>query len=227
MRKLTCTLTVLFSMGVAIDAAAIGMGVEQVIPLNGAPENAEGIAVIYEGPNAGIYVPHRDVVIPSGASLITVLDVETGAFLFNFDSGIPFAPLGRGLRAIDVLPNGNLIIGQHTTNVVREVIIPPKPALPTDVPVATLGTISFTVPPHTDPAGTFAEFESMSAFERPSDGQVFLLIGEEGRNVGTSEAAGRGVPRRRCPGQASPSVASRSSSRFPSPMVTTTSPAST
>ncbi len=66
----------------------------------------------------------------------------------------------------------------------REVIIPAKPALPTDVPTATLGTISFTLPLHPLPSSqAFDEFESIAAFQRPSDGQVYLLIGEEGREI--------------------------------------------
>ncbi len=170
-------LAILIGFGVATDATAIGLSVDQTFPLNGAPVNAEGIAVIYEGANAGIYIPHRDT------TQVTVLDVETGAFIFNFNSVIPLPFGSRGLRAIDVLPNGNLIIGQHTSNLVREVIIPPKPALPTDVPTATLGTISFTLPSHTVSPAPFDEFESIAAFQRPSDGQLYLLIGEEGREI--------------------------------------------
>jgi hypothetical protein len=157
--------------GLAGSASALQLTIEQTIPLNGAPDNAEGIAVIPSGANAGIYVPHRDT------GLVTVLDVATGAFLYNFNSGI----VGGNLRAIDVLPNGNLIIGQHTTNAVREVVIPANPGNGT-VPVASFGTISFTMPVHPDDSQPFDEFEAISAFTRP-DGQIYLLLAEEGRNI--------------------------------------------
>jgi hypothetical protein len=162
---------VLIGVGLAGPAAAIQLTIEQTIPLNGAPTNAEGIAVIPTGANAGIYVPHRD------SGLVTVLDVATGAFLYNFNSGIA----GGNLRAIDVLPNGNLIIGQHTSNFVREVVIPANPGNGT-TPNASFGTISFTTPVHPDDSQPFDEFEAISAFARP-DGQVYLLMAEEGRNV--------------------------------------------
>jgi hypothetical protein len=156
----------------APQAGALTLTVQQEIPLNGAPTNSEGIAVIPTGPNAGIYIPHRD------DGLVTVLDATTGAFLYNFNSGI----VGGNLRSIDVLDNGHLLIGQHTTNFVREVIIPANPGNGT-TPSATLGTIQFVVPPHPDDGQVFDEFESLTPFRRPSDGQLFVLLGEEGRNI--------------------------------------------
>jgi len=191
MRKLLLVFTVLLASAAASTASAIALSIEQEIPVSGAIVNAEGVAVIHEGPNAGIYVPHRD------NANVTVLDVDTGAFLYQFDTTIPLLVTSpcctahRGLRAIDVLPNGNLIIGQHSTNLVREVVIPAAPLDPNTIPTATLGTISFTVPAHTDPIGAFAEFESISAFENPANGQLYLLIGEEGRdNPPGTEVAG-------------------------------------
>lgn len=173
------------SAGLATNAAAIAIGVEQVIGLGTAPDDvpadAEGIAVIPTGPNAGIYIPGDTAALGT----VTVLDVATGAFLYRFQTGI-----GTELRSIDVLPNGNLIIGQHDVNVVREVIIPPNPGNGT-TPTASLGTISFELPSHTSPVQAFDEFESITAFERPSDGAVFLLFGEEGR---TKTGAGSESP---------------------------------
>jgi hypothetical protein len=158
-------------VALAPSARALTLTVEQQIPLNGAPTNAEGIAVIPTGANAGIYIPHRD------SGLVTVLDAETGAFLYNFSTG-----LSGNLRSIDVLANGNLIIGQHTNNVVREVIIPPNPGNGT-TPSASFGTINFTLPPHPDDGQVFDEFEALTPFTRPSDGQLFVLLAEEGRNI--------------------------------------------
>lgn len=155
--------------GFAPLAHALTLTVQQEIPLNGAPSNAEGIAVIPTGPNAGIYIPHRD------SGLVTVLNATSGAFVYNFNSG-----LSGNLRSIDVLPNGNLLIGQHTTNVVREIVIPANLG---GTPTASFGTISFTVPPHPDDNQVFDEFESLTPFRRPSDGQLFILLGEEGRNL--------------------------------------------
>jgi hypothetical protein len=163
----------------APTAHALTLTIEQSYPapipgLPYPPDNAEGIAVIHSGPNAGIYVPHRD------STAVTVLAVDTGAFLYNFNSSIPLVIGSSGLRAIDVLPNGNLLIGQHGTNVVREVVIPGNPG-DGSTPTATLGTIAFTVPPHPDNSQIFDEFEALSAFQRPSDGQVFVLLADEGR----------------------------------------------
>lgn len=164
---------VALATGIAGSASALQLTVEQSFPLNGAPGNAEDISVIYDGPNAGIYIPHDD------AGQVTVLDVNTGAFLydfsFNFGTG-----LNTEFRAMDVLPNGNLIIGQHDLNYVREFVIPGNPG-DGSVPLATPGAISFALPNHPDLNQAFDEFESITAFSRPSDGQVFLLMGEEGR----------------------------------------------
>ena len=160
------------AFGAPPPVQALTLTVEQQIPVDDVPTNAEGIAVIPTGPNAGIYVPHRD------DSLVTVLDVNTGAFLYNFNTGI----VGGNLRSIDVLDNGNLIIGQHTTNLVREVIIPANPGGGA-IPNATFGTVSFTVPPHPDDLQPFDEFEALTPFRRASDGQLFVLLAEEGRNV--------------------------------------------
>ncbi len=159
-------------MGSPAISSALTLTVEQNFPLNGAPGDAEGIAVIPSGPNAGIYIPH------DSEGLVTVLDVNTGAFLYNFSVNI--GGLNTELRSIDVLPNGNLIIGQHDDNRVREFVIPANPGGGA-VPAATPGTISFTLPNHPDNNQPFDEFEAISAFARPSDGQVFLLLAEEGR----------------------------------------------
>jgi hypothetical protein len=174
MRVSMCAWWLVVGMVVALapSARALTLTVEQEIPLNGAPANAEGIAVIPTGPNAGIYIPHRD------SGLITVLDAETGDFVYDFNSGL----IGGNVRSIDVLDNGNLIVGQHTTNVVREIVIPANPG-DGSVPTATFGAIQFTVPVHPDDSQPFDEFESLTAFRRASDGQLFVLLGEEGRNV--------------------------------------------
>lgn len=179
---------VALGLSVATAAGALTLTIEQTIPvpsppsLSDPPSNAEGVAVIQTGPNAGIYVPHRS------DSLVTVLDVNSGAFLYNFNSGIPAGISAPGLRAIDVLPNGNLLIGQHTTNLVREVIIPANPGNGS-IPNATFGTINFTIPAHPDDplvtddvSQVFDEFEALSPFVRASDGQLFVLLAEEGRN---------------------------------------------
>ncbi|MBM4335843.1 MAG: PEP-CTERM sorting domain-containing protein [Deltaproteobacteria bacterium] len=162
--------------GVAGSAGALQLTVEQSFPLNGAPGDAEDIAVIYDGANAGIYIPH------DSQGLVTVLDVNTGAFLYNFSFNFGTFPHTE-FRAMDVLPNGNLIIGQHDVNYVREFVIPGNPG-DGSVPIATPGTINFALPNHPDHPDlnqAFDEFEAITAFARPSDGQVFLLIGEEGR----------------------------------------------
>jgi hypothetical protein len=195
MRKFVRVLAVLLLTGFATQAFAITMSIEEEFAVGATIIDAEGVAVIYEGPNAGIYVPHRTAT----SSRVTVLDVDTGEFLYTFNTTIPLNvgfTANRGLRAIDVLPNGNLIIGQHSTNLVREVIIPERPSDPNVIPDATLGAISFTVPTHTNPdpdlgATPFAEFESISAFENPDTDQLYLLIGEEGRdNLSGDEVAG-------------------------------------
>ena len=160
--------------GLPGSAEALVLTIEQTFPLAGAPGDAEGIAVIRTGPNAGIYIPHDT------EGLVTVLDVTTGAFLYNFS--VSFGALSTELRSIDVLPNGNLIIGQHDVNQVREFVIPPNPGNGT-TPAASLGTIAFALPLHPDNSQPFDEFEAISAFARPSDGQVFLLIAEEGRTL--------------------------------------------
>ncbi len=143
------------------------------LPAGRVPGDAEDISVIYEGPNAGIYIPHDT------QGLVTVLDVNTGAFLYDFSFTFGTFPHTE-FRAMDVLPNGNLIIGQHDVNQVREFVIPGNPG-DGSVPVATPGLINFALPNHPDLNQPFDEFESIAAFARPSDGQVFLLIGEEGR----------------------------------------------
>lgn len=172
-RPVALMVGVALSMGAAPNAGALTLTVEQSIPVPVAgqsvpPANAEGIAVIHSGANAGIYIPHRS------SSLVTVLGLD-GSFLYNFDAGI-----GDNLRSIDVLPNGNLVIGRHTNDYVREVVIPGNPGNGS-TPLATLGTISFTLPVHTSTGAVFDEFEALSAFSRPSDGQVFLLLAEEGQ----------------------------------------------
>jgi hypothetical protein len=177
MRAWKITIGLLVGMSLGSDVRALSIAIDQTIPvpLPGStvpPTNAEGIAVIQSGPRAGIYVPHRD------SSLVTVLDVSSGAFLYNFNTGI----VGGNLRAIDVLDNGNLLIGQHTSNYVREVVIPPNPQ-DSSTPTATFGTISFTVPAHPDDNQVFDEFEALSPFVRPSDGQQYVLLAEEGRNI--------------------------------------------
>ena len=90
---------------IAPTAQALTLTIQQEIPLNGAPTNAEGIAVIPTGPNAGIYVPHRD------SSLVTVLNATTGEFMYNFNPGF----VGGNLRSIDVLDNGNLLLYDNGT----------------------------------------------------------------------------------------------------------------
>ena len=186
MLRLVLIALVSLATGIAGSANALQLTVEQSFPLNGAPGDAEDISVIYDGPNAGIYIPH------DSQGLVTVLDVDSGDFLYNFSftfgNGVFF---DTEFRAIDVLPNGNLIIGQHDMNRVREFVIPGNPGNGS-VPAAALGTIDFTLPNHPDFNQAFDEFESIAAFARPSDDQVFLLIGEEGRNPGgaTEEAPG-------------------------------------
>lgn len=160
-------------LGVAGSANALQLTIEQNFPLSGAPGDAEDIAVIYSGPNAGIYIPHDTV------GLVTVLDVNTGAFLYDFSFNFGTFPHTE-FRGMDVLPNGNLIIGQHDVNWVREFVIPGNPGNGS-VPVAAAGTINFALPVHPDNGQAFDEFESITAFAGQTPGQVFLLMGEEGR----------------------------------------------
>src|SRR5262245_51989849 len=161
-------------LGSAGQAGAVLLTAEQSFALpTQVPGDAEGVASISTGPNRGIYVPHDT------SGLVSVLDYDTGSWLYDFSFTFGTSP-NTEFRSIDFLPNGNLVIGQHDVNSVREVIIPPNPGDGT-TPAATYGTIGFSLPNHPSPVQAFDEFESLAAFSRPSDGAVFLLIGEEGR----------------------------------------------
>jgi len=155
-------------------ASAILLTIEQSFSLpNEVDADAEGVASISSGPNRGMYIPH------DSSGLVSVLDYDTGAFLYDFSINFATFP-NTEFRSIDFLPNGNLVIGQHDVNYVREVIIPANPG-DGSIPAATYGTIGFGLPSHPSPVQPFDEFESLASFSRPSDGAVFLLIGEEGR----------------------------------------------
>ena len=96
--------------------------------------------------------------------------MNTGAFLSDFSFNFGTFP-STEFRGMDVLPDGNLIIGQHDVNYVREFVIPGNPG-DGSVPLAMPGMIGFALPNHPDLNQVFDEFESISAFARPSDRQV-------------------------------------------------------